>query len=83
MTSVDPRIVAAALQALNELGLAEHYYVSSTSVDENGHWCASLEPKIELDAAISACIDGGGSDLTRNVDLFKDKISRLLGLRQA
>ena len=83
MTSVDPRIATAALQALNELGLAEQYNVSSTSVDEHGHWCASLEPKIELDAAISACIDGGGSDLIRNVDLFKDKISRLLGLRQA
>ena len=76
----DPRITEAAIQALRELGLTEQYDVTRASTDDDGQWCARLEPKDPTNQGTSVCIPAGGSDLARNAGFFKNAISSRLGL---
>ncbi len=80
MTNTEAHISESVRIALEELGEDRNYDIVKVSVADDGQWCARLEPKDKSREGISACISGDKSDPPRNVNLFKDKISRWVGL---
>ena len=76
----EAHITESVRLALEELGQAGSYDIVRVLIANDGRWCARLELKDKSKEGISVCIEGDPSASARNVDRFKDKISRFLGL---
>ena len=66
--------------ALEELGIADRYNIVRVSVSNDGQWCARLVAKNQNEQDVSVCIEAEKADPAANVDRFKDKLTRYLGL---
>ena len=85
MTKTEALISESVTLALNELERTHHpdfpkFTIARVFVAGDGAWCARLESKDEDSDGVSVCVEADVFFPAAAVDLFKDKISRHLGL---